>query len=56
MVQKLGLGSVGGFAIKRVFRKIDKNKNGELDSSEVSAAIDIIKGLIGKAVKQNETS
>lgn len=53
IINKLKLGAIGEFAIRRVFRKLDKNKNGELDSAEVGAAVDIVKGLVAKMLKSN---
>jgi len=44
------MGSVGSFAAKKVFKKIDKNHNGELDAKEVSQAMDIINMIFNKVL------
>ena len=50
MIHGLKLGSIGDFAIRKVFKKLDKNKNGELDASEVASAVDIVRKLVSKAL------
>ena len=50
LVKKHGMGTLGSHVARRVFRTIDKNKNGQLDAKEVSSAMDIINKLFNKVL------
>jgi hypothetical protein len=50
LVKKHGMGTLGSHVARRVFRTIDKNKNGQLDAKEVSSAMDIINKIFNKVL------
>lgn len=45
-IATLGLGSVGEYAIRAIFKQIDSNHNGKLEISEALSGFDKIKSLI----------
>jgi hypothetical protein len=56
VVQNLGLGSIGDSIIRKVFKTLDINKNGELEKSEVDHAVNIIKSIAKKMTKNSSTA
>ena len=44
-IERFGLGAVGEFAIKRVFRQLDTNRNGRLDLMEAFRASQMIQNI-----------
>jgi hypothetical protein len=49
LIDQLGLGSVGEHAVRAAFKKVDKNKNGKLDTSEALELVKVVSNLFSKS-------